>query len=69
MMPKLDRQEMSYRANLSVGSEGHEYCIKLVRTKTKKKIAQQFFGSKTWIAKRPLGHRVAYPNLIKIIMS
>ena len=37
--------------------------------KNKKKIAQKFFGSMTWIAKRPLSHRVAYPNLIKIIMS
>ena len=34
----------------------------LLNKNEKKKIAQQFFGSKTWIAKRPLGHRVAYPK-------
>ena len=41
----------------------------LNKSEKTKNFAQKCFGSMTWIAKRPLGHRVAYPNLIKIIMS
>ena len=37
----------------------------LNKSEKKKIFAQKFFGSMTWIAKRPLGHRVAYPIINK----
>ena len=38
-------------------------------TVQKQKDAQKFYISKTWYTKRPFGHRVALPNLIKFLLS